>query len=375
MATMQIGRLIIRSEATRYDCPLFLKGWGDSGSAYWLRLGEQRLPLQYVDGGLWGLLSEIPGDQDLVASLERDEGEHPHHVIVREDEERIVVHVGSHLFTAYIKSGNPARPCFYPLRGPNGVNVTRHYPLRPDVPGETNDHVHHRSMWVAFGDVNGVDNWSEELGHGYTVHRHSQNVFSGVVCGGFETVSDWTDAQGNKLLEQYLRVRVFPLPAEEALIDISVSLRATEGDVRFGDTKEGGILSVRVASSMDVPRGGRIENSEGGVNEPETWGKRAHWCDYSGVLDGVPVGIAILQHPSSFRHPAWWHVRDYGLMTVNPFGLAAFTHGQEHGEYILPRGESLHWQFRVCIHRGDATAGRIAMHWQNFSSPPSVQEG
>ena len=251
--------------------------------------------------------------------------------------------------------------------------MTRHWPMRHDVPGETNDHVHHRSMWIAFGDVNGVDNWSEEPGHGYTLHRQTLTTYSGYVCGGFETLSDWTDSQGKKLLEQHLKVRVFPLPEEEHLVDVEVTLTATEGDVRFGDTKEGGILSVRVASSMDVPRGGRIENSEGGINEPQTWGKRAHWCDYSGQVEGVSVGIAIMQHPSSFRHPAWWHVRDYGLMTVNPFGLAAFTQGQEHGDYTLPHGESLRWRFRVCIHRGNATEGKVAQRWNDFVNPPEVE--
>jgi hypothetical protein len=371
---METARLSIYSDTIRQDCPLFLSSWGDAEWAYWLTIGDLRLPLQYVDGGLWGLIPEVPAGQT-DAVLERTEGEHPYRVSVEESEDRIAVYVNGNLFTAYLKSGNPARPCFYPVRGPGGVNVTRHYPLRQDVPGETNDHVHHRSMWIAFGDVNGVDNWSEEPGHGHTLHRETLRIFSGFVCGGFETLSDWTDSQGNKLLEQYLRVKVFPLPDEEHLVDIEVTLSATEGDVCFGDTKEGGILSVRVASAIDVPRGGRIENSEGGVNEPQTWGKRAHWCDYSGQVDGIPVGIAILQHPSSFRHPAWWHVRDYGLMTVNPFGLSAFTSGQEHGEYTLPRGERLHWRFRVCIHRGDATDGRIALHWQNFTSPPAVSEG
>jgi hypothetical protein len=371
---MQAVRLMIQPGTTsRNNCPLSLPVTGETGGMYWLSTGGLRLPVQSVGNELWCLFPELPAGETVTATLEKSEGEHPHRVSVEESEDRIVIYTDGKLFTAYIKAGNPARPCFYPLRGPSGVSVTRHWPMRHDVPGETNDHVHHRSMWIAFGDVNGVDNWSEEPGHGYTLHRQTLTTYSGYVCGGFETLSDWTDCHGKKLLEQHLKVRVFPLPDDEHLVDVEVTLTATEGDVRFGDTKEGGILSVRVASSMDVPRGGRIENSEGGVNEPQTWGKRAHWCDYSGQVEGIPVGIAIMQHPSSFRHPAWWHVRDYGLMTVNPFGLAAFTQGQEHGDYTLPHGESLRWRFRVCIHRGNATEGKVAQRWNDFVNPPVVE--
>lgn len=370
----EINFVIYSGDTSRYNCPLFLHGLGERDASYWLNIGDLRLPAQYADGGLWCVIPELPAHKAMDASLEREGGEHPHRVSVEESNDRVAIYTDGKLFTAYIKAGNPARPCFHPVRAPGGVSVTRHYPLRHG-PGETDDHIHHRSMWIAFGDVNGVDNWSEEPGHGYTLHKQTLNAFSGMVCGGFESLSDWTDARGIKLLEQYLKVRVFPLPDEEHLVDFEVVLTATEGDVHFGDTKEGGILSVRVASSIDVPRGGRIENSEGGVNESQTWGKRAHWCDYSGHVDGHHVGICIMQHPSSFRHPAWWHVRDYGLMTVNPFGLSAFTGGQENGEYTLRKGEHLRWQFRVCIHRGDAMQGRIAQRWQDFVTPPAVQRG
>ena len=56
----------------------------------------------------------------------------------------------------------------------------------------------------------------------------------------------------------------------------------------------------------------------------ETWGKPAEWVDYSGVLDGEKLGVALFDSPESFHHPARWHVRDYGLLAINPFGSSAF---------------------------------------------------
>jgi len=150
--------MIQPSSIARNNCPLSLPVSGEPGARYWLSTGGLRLPVQTAGNELWCLFPELTAGETVTATLEQSEGEHPHRVSVEESEDRIVIYTDGKLFTAYIKAGNPARPCFYPLRGPGGVSVTRHWPMRHDVPGETNDHVHHRSMWIAFGDVNGVDN-------------------------------------------------------------------------------------------------------------------------------------------------------------------------------------------------------------------------
>jgi len=155
------------------------------------------------------------------------------------------------------------------------------------------------------------------------------------------------------------------------LLEMRVTFTASEGDVRFGDTKEGGICSVRVAYPMEVDRGGRIENAFGGVNEEETWGKRAHWCDYSGVVDGHLVGIAIFDHPSNLRHPTYWHVRNYGLMTANPFALSHFLPGQGlDGSYTLRAGQSLEFRYAIYVHAGDATQGAVRQRYLHWIYPP-----
>lgn len=77
----------------------------------------------------------------------------------------------------------------------------------------------------------------------------------------------------------------------ESMLDYEVVFSADWDDVRFGDTKQGGILSVRVASSMDVVQSGCIENAHGGIFEKEIWGKRAAWCDYSDPVDDRWQGI------------------------------------------------------------------------------------
>src|SRR6185295_2116583 len=117
-------------------------------------------------------------------------------------------------------------------------------------------------------------------------------------------------------------------------------------EVVFGDTKEGS-FGVRMASSIrvDSKQGGEIVNSDGLTNQA-AWGKPAAWVDYHGPVDGQQVGLAILNHPSSFRYPTYWHVRTYGLFAANPFGLHDFT-GSAQAAYVLPANQSFTLRYRV----------------------------
>ena len=300
------------------------------------------------------------------------EASQPTHVTIEDSGSALDVTIGGTLLTRYHYANVPARPYFHPLLTAAGQEVTRAYPMRTDA-AETHDHPHHRSLWIAFGDVNGTDNWSEEAGHGSTRHSAVMETDGGDVCGRFATTGVWTTPQGRPLLEQKLRVTAWAAPAEFRLMDIDIELTAREEDVLFGDTKEGGILSVRVASSMDVPRGGRIENSYGALDEAETWGRAAHWCDYSGPVGDRVEGIAIMDHPLSFRYPTHWHVRNYGLMTANPFGYAAYTAGAKHGEHRLGKAETLTFHYRLLVHNGDANEGGVRPRYLDYVSPPTAQ--
>ena len=82
---------------------------------------------------------------------------------------------------------------------------------------------------------------------------------------------------------------------------------------------------------------------------------RPPWVDYHGNLGDDMVGIAILNHPSSFRFPTCWHVRDYGLFAANPFGLHDFrgSKDEHEGDYTLPAGETMSLRYRFVFHRGE----------------------
>ena len=291
------------------------------------------------------------------------------------DEEVLEVSVGGMLFAKYNYGARVVRPYLFPVFAVPDVGITRNWPMVKGVTGETSDHPHHKGIYTAQGDVNGTNNWSDGEGHGFQVHRGFSELFDGTVFGGFTESLDWTDADHRPNMTETRSVRFYSSPLGKRIFDYTVSLHASHGEVRLGDTKEGGLLSVRVASPIDAANvgGGTITNSFGGLQEDETWGKRSAWCDYSGPLGLRWYGICMMDHPSNPRHPTPWHVRNYGLMTANCFGFHDFTGDPENRrDMLIPEGESRTWTYRVLIHNGTATEAGVGEHYHDFANPPKV---
>lgn len=286
---------------------------------------------------------------------------------VEKNEAGVAVKHDGKLVTQYlVKAGN--KPILWPIIGPTGKEMTRAYPMRME-PGEKTDHIHQRSLWFTHGEVNGVSFWEEvnpKRAPGEIVHLEFVKAEGGDQAT-IVTRNAWRTPEGKTVLEDE-RTFVIDDHAGQRWIDFGIVLKATAGEVTFGETKEGA-FGIRVPTSMDVDakQGGKIVNSEGDA-DAAAWGKKAAWVDYHGPVQGEHLGIAVLNHPRSFRYPTRWHVRTYGLYAANPWGTKDFTGGQETGgEYVLPEGESLQLQYRVILHRGDAEEGRIAEAFTKYA--------
>jgi len=293
---------------------------------------------------------------------------------------KLDVHLGGQHFTTYNFGPEVIRPYLYPVLTSDGTGITRNWPMVEDAPGETTDHIHHRGIWTAHGEVkeaNGVvNNWGEGEGHGWQIHRAFDRRFNGPVAGGFTQQLDWTDHQKRVNMTETRRMTFYQTAGPVRLFDYIVTLQAAAGEITLADTKEAGLISVRIAPSMDAKNqaGGQIENGYGAMQEGETWGKRAPWCDYAGPIGEKWSGICFMDHLTNPRYPTYWHVRDYGLMTANCFGLHDYTGDpNQRWDLVIPAGQSLTWRYRALIHAGDAKTAQVAGHYHNFINPPLVE--
>ncbi|MFF7216792.1 PmoA family protein [Streptomyces sp. NPDC008238] len=279
------------------------------------------------------------------------------------DTSTIRVTLGEAPFGTYHFGSAEPRPYLSNVVGPGNRQITRHHPA-----AEGADHPHHRGVWTGHRNVNGADLWTEFAGHGRIVHRSLDELVQEPGAVRLRHSLEWLNNNAMPLLGESRVLRLHgPTSDGSRLIDVRTTLTPVDGPVRLGDTKEAGMVAIRVAPSMEETNGGRIENSEGGVGEAQCWGHPAAWCDYSGMVDGEVVGVAVFDHPDNPRHPTPWHVRGYGLLAANPFGYGDFYPGQNRdGSLVLDPGQSVTFAYRLLLHAGDATAGRVADRYAEY---------
>lgn len=299
-------------------------------------------------------------------------------VQLKQSDDAIEITIDGKPFTTYHFAPKPSmnqrvlRPCFYPVLGPNQVPMTRNYPLAEGDPKETKpDHPHHTGLWVAYGSVNGVDNWANTAKSGWQIHKSFEAVESGAEGGMFRETLDWTDAEKKPILAEVRTVRI-PRPKDETyrILDLELTLQAKYGKIVFGDTKEGGLCSTRMRTEFRGDKdgkNGKLINSNGEAGNA-AWGKRALWCDASGEVEGKRYGYAIFDHPSNLRHPVYWHARTYGLLGSNPFAIQSFDKkAEEKGGYTLDEGKELTLRYRVCFHIGDEKEAKVAERYAEYA--------
>lgn len=293
----------------------------------------------------------------------------------------VVIKYDGQPFAEYVITGTN-KSYLFPVYGPTGKQMTRVYPM-DKVEGEQTDHYHHRGICFGHQDINGFDSWMErgsvsllpddQLNEkqktslrrmGTTKHIAFKEVKADADKAVIVEENEYFGSDGSKSVTE-IRKLTFRVDGEQRLIDWDQEFIAKDGEVTFGDRKDAG-LSIRVPSSMavDVKKGGHIVTSTGIVDK-DAWGKRAPWVDYNGPVDGETLGVAMLNHPSSFRHPTTWHVRTYGLFTANPFGT--LDKADPNGPQTLKPGEKLLLRHRFVFHKGDEKTGNIAAAYERYA--------
>ena len=266
----------------------------------------------------------------------------------------IAFYAGDQLVTRYVHGGTVqvekgtgtkplAKPYFYPLVAPNGVSLTRDWPMKRGTPGETTDHYHQKSAWFCHGDVipdgivlktrsadkriEGVDFWSEAPGHGrivcVRVDEPRVNDMDGSV--NVTTSNEWRTADGDVILTELRSIYLSSKPGRHTLT-VSSDLTTPCG-VTFGDTKEGS-FGVRIRDDFALAHKGgtgEVTSSDGksakagAKDNLPMWGQLAEWHDYSGTVGGKTAGLTVREAATNPERAAW-HTRAYGLMAANPFG-------------------------------------------------------
>jgi hypothetical protein len=283
----------------------------------------------------------------------------------------VSVEIGGKPFTVYHfgdDEGRPfVRPYFYPVSAADGTEVTDDQVLTKG------DHPHHRSLWVAHGDVNGADHWSFQQNPS-PKQRHLS--FPRVEGDTIIEKLEWESKGGGApVLTETRTMRFFTFDDGTRGIDLTVALTAPAGGKRvtLADTKEAGICAVRLKKA--IADTATLTNAAGKTGEDQCWGKPAEWCDISGTVAGKPYGVAVLDHPSNPRHPSTWHVRKYGLLAANIFGLHDFDKkaAKGAGDFPIEPGKTVTFRYRVVIHNGDAKSANLDQKFKDYTAQVALR--
>lgn len=258
------------------------------------------------------------------------------------------------------------RTYLYPLIGPSGKSH-----VRMGHPRDPNGHSHHNGLWISHHDVNGVGFWNDaSSSKGRIVHKRVSRYEDADDLALIEVENSWVDDANSKIMEETRAMRFIPSATKgEWLLVIDLTLTpgagAKEG-VTFGKTPFG-IIGCRMAKTIGVhDGGGRMLNSEGGVNEAGVFWKQARWVDYSGPITKTESGgVTLFDHPKNPSHPSHFHVRDDGWMgaclsyeaprTIKPGDSLALRYGLwVHGG--VPGADQINEQFALFTKIGDVPA-------------------
>jgi len=315
-------------------------------------------------------------------------------VAITVEKDAIEFKSGTAVVAKYATGPKVAKPYLYPVVAPNGVAVTRGFPIEDAPPMGTKDHVHHKSVWFCHGDVipegielkiksankadKGVDFWSEAKDANGPRHgkikvvkvgkprEHAKNHVS------IETENEWISPDGVKIMDEVRTIHFVDTP-EGRLFAFDITLKATVCPITFGDTKEGS-FGIRVRDELTMLKkkdqlggDGLMTNADGKTGEKDIWGMPSDWLHYAGKIGDKEVGVAVFSHPSNPK--VNWHARGYGLVAANPFGRDHSGFPSQKGKTDLlkiAKGADMKLRFAVYAHTGDIKGGKVAEAFAAF---------
>lgn len=261
------------------------------------------------------------------------------------------VTVGDEPFATFRFGEDLPKPFFSPVRGPDGTILTR-------ALENPKDHPHHKGLWLAVDEVNGVKFWAEQgkiRTKDVTILDASGNP------ARMRVTNEWLNPDGDTVVTEQTTISVYA----NRVIAYDIEFQAGSTPVTFEDTKEG-LFGFRMVDPLREVETGKVINSDGAQGTGEAWGQPAAWVDYTGQIDGKTFGVTLFDHPENFR-PSRYHVRNYGLFSISPFGEKAYTKGEQDAKPVtVPAGETLRLRYAIYVHGGDAKAARVPQVYKRY---------
>ncbi|WP_299470010.1 PmoA family protein [uncultured Gimesia sp.] len=264
---------------------------------------------------------------------------------------KVNVSIDGKPFTTYHTGGDLPKPFFSPVRAADGTSITRSL-------SDPEDHPHHKGIWVAVDEVNEVDFWAEK---GKIKNSSVKIIKASGDPAVMQVTNEWLGADHKPIVTENTVISIYA----NRLLTYDITFTAGAKPVVFEDTKEG-LFGIRLPNGMREKEEGTVEDNKGVKGTKDTWGKPTEWIDYYGPLNGKTYGVALMDSPQNYKKSRY-HVRNYGLFTISPFGDHSYTNKQQPADpKHLKAGETLNLKYGIYIHSGNTQQGKVADAYQQF---------
>jgi len=248
-------------------------------------------------------------------------------------------------------SSSPFKPFISELMTPSGKNILR------DAPA---DHLHHHALMYAV-KVGGHNFWEEaEPNAGKQITIQSEHNDKTI-----EAKINWNVSDTKTLTQETRRIHLVQEGNDVTLLDWQSTLKAVN-DTVLGTEGTGHYhgLGMRFVAEMD--KNGRFFNStgknEGEIVRGDERLTPCRWMAYTAKLEGKPVTVAMLDHPS------------------NPVPMIAFTMGDAGGGFAymsatvnlykkpveLKAGQTFALKYRIAVWDGEVPPETVEAAYRKF---------
>jgi len=242
------------------------------------------------------------------------------------------------------------------------------------------DHVWHHGLWFSWKFINGVNYW--EI-NGNTGKPDGETKVETVKASPkpdhsarIEMTLSYAPQSGETVMTERRTILISPPDAKGCYqLDWTLTFKAGAKDVVLDRTplpgepdgqSWGGYAGLSMRFAKDF-KDWQATSTEGKIQPQEAnrYRGKATAMDFSGMLEGGPAGVAILDHPGNLNAPTPWYI----IMDPGP-SFAYFTPAVIcYGPHTLRGGKSMTLRYRVIVHPGRYDAAALKAESARFTKP------
>ena len=335
-----------------------------------------RIPLQRFNNKAWFILDQLDAETTVSFYLKKAQPSSEGSVRIQASEGAISFsRTGNEILTYQSKETELPRKnikeafkrggYIHPVQTPSGITITDDYPR---------NHIHHHGIWSAWTKTNfegrSPDFWNMGNRTGKVIPVALDSTWTGPVFSGLQSRHHYIDLSADDpvpVLEESWEIRVYDVPLASPrpyyLFDLHVVHRTySDAPLQLPKYRYGGV-GFRGHWDWNGAKNTFFLTSEG-KNRSNGHATTAEWCHIGGYVDDSFAGVAILSHPSNFRHP-----QPMRIHPTEPFFNWAPSQA---GDWAITSDTPYVATYRFVVMDGAPDAELYDRLFQDFASPPSV---